>query len=92
MQTKLDKFGRIVIPKAVRQRFGLKPGQSLQLETSDKEITIQPNSDSAHKPVQSQNNQELQELLLSAPTLTEQEVQEFQRVRDWMSQWHVNDS
>jgi hypothetical protein len=31
----------------------------------------------------------LQELLLEAPTLTEDELQEFNRVRQWMSQWSV---
>ena len=33
--------------------------------------------------------QNLQDLLLDAPTITDEELQEFNRVRDWMSQWNV---
>jgi len=33
--------------------------------------------------------QNLQDLLLEAPTITDDELQEFNRVRDWMSQWAV---
>jgi len=33
--------------------------------------------------------QNLQDLLLDAPTIGDDEVQEFNRVRDWMSQWNV---
>jgi len=33
--------------------------------------------------------QNLQDLLLDAPTITDDELQEFNRVRDWMSQWNV---
>lgn len=43
MQTKLDKFGRVVIPKSVRQNLGLKPGEILQLEESGEKIIIKPN-------------------------------------------------
>ena len=31
MEVTLDKYGRIVIPKAVRERLGLKAGSSLEL-------------------------------------------------------------
>lgn len=34
--------------------------------------------------------QNLKDLLLTAPTLTEAELQEFEKVREWMSQWNVN--
>jgi hypothetical protein len=34
--------------------------------------------------------QNLQELLLAAPTLTDDELQEYEKVREWMSQWNVN--
>lgn len=34
--------------------------------------------------------QNLQSLLLAAPTLTDDELQEFDNVREWMSQWHLN--
>lgn len=32
MQTTIDKFGRIVIPKKLRDELGLEPGESLELE------------------------------------------------------------
>jgi len=35
--------------------------------------------------------QNLQELLLAAPTITDEEAQEYEKVREWMSQWNVND-
>lgn len=33
----------------------------------------------------------LQSLLLTAPTLTEEELQEFENVREWMNQWNVKE-
>lgn len=33
---------------------------------------------------------QLQRLLLTAPTLSEDELQEFARAREWMSQWTVD--
>lgn len=34
--------------------------------------------------------QSLQDLLLAAPTLADDGQQEYERVREWMSQWNVN--
>jgi hypothetical protein len=36
-------------------------------------------------------SQDLQELLLAAPTITDEELQEFQTVRAWMNEWRVQD-
>ncbi len=44
METKLDKFGRVLIPKAIRKKVGLKPGESVRLEESGKEIIIRPDT------------------------------------------------
>jgi len=38
------------------------------------------------KPIEEQT---VQDLLLSAPTLTDDELLEFQRVREWMNKWDV---
>jgi hypothetical protein len=37
------------------------------------------------------STQDLQELLLAAPTITDEELQEFQTVRAWMNEWHIPD-
>ncbi len=42
METTLDKFGRIVIPKRVRDDLGLKPGAVLQIEQADQKILMEP--------------------------------------------------
>ncbi|MFQ5628070.1 MAG: hypothetical protein ACE5I1_04850 [bacterium] len=39
----------------------------------------------------SDGEQSLQDLLLDAPTLTEDELQEYETVREWMSQWHAKE-
>ena len=44
MTTKLtiDKAGRIVLPKPVRDQLQLSPGDALQLESSGEKITLRP--------------------------------------------------
>jgi AbrB family looped-hinge helix DNA binding protein len=38
----VDKAGRIVLPKPVRDKFQLQAGDTLELETSGEEITLRP--------------------------------------------------
>ncbi|MDI6728728.1 MAG: AbrB/MazE/SpoVT family DNA-binding domain-containing protein [Thermodesulfovibrionales bacterium] len=40
MKTTIDRFGRIVVPKDMRKRFGLTPGAQVEIEEQDKEIVI----------------------------------------------------
>ncbi len=42
MLTNLDKFGRIVIPYAIREDMGLKPGDPLEVSWTGMEILIKP--------------------------------------------------
>jgi AbrB family looped-hinge helix DNA binding protein len=42
MEAILDKFGRIVIPKQVRDDLGLSPGSILKIEERDEEIVLRP--------------------------------------------------
>lgn len=42
MQTTIDSAGRLVIPKALRQRAGLRAGMELQLEYHEGKIEIEP--------------------------------------------------
>jgi AbrB family looped-hinge helix DNA binding protein len=38
----LDKTGRIVLPKPLRQQLELAPGDTLEAETSGEQITLRP--------------------------------------------------
>ena len=40
MTVTLDKFGRIVIPKKLRDSLGLKPGAELELTVSESECSL----------------------------------------------------
>jgi len=42
MQTILDRFERIVIPKKIRQDFDLKAGTQMQIEENEKSIILTP--------------------------------------------------
>ena len=42
METTLDRFGRIVIPKVIRDDFNLKPGSPIRIEESDRVIILKP--------------------------------------------------
>jgi len=42
MEATLDKFGRIVIPKRVREEFGLDPGAVLEIQGREGRIVLSP--------------------------------------------------
>jgi AbrB family looped-hinge helix DNA binding protein len=42
MKTTIDRAGRVVVPKAFRQRLGLRPGQELVLEETDDGLLLRP--------------------------------------------------
>ena len=42
METTLHRFGRIIIPKDVRDDMGLEPGAVLQIEKEGEKIVLQP--------------------------------------------------
>ena len=42
MQTTIDRFGRIVLPKKIRNDFNLEPGSQIQIEESGQEIILKP--------------------------------------------------
>lgn len=45
MQVSLDQFGRIVIPKKVREHFALASGAQLLIEESGDSIILKPHCD-----------------------------------------------
>jgi AbrB family looped-hinge helix DNA binding protein len=40
MKTTIDKFGRVVVPKDMRERLGLKPGNEIEIEEQESRIVI----------------------------------------------------
>lgn len=40
MQTSIDKFGRVLIPKSIRDHLGIKPGALVQVFEHDHEILL----------------------------------------------------
>jgi AbrB family looped-hinge helix DNA binding protein len=38
--TKVDRFGRMVLPKAVRERFGLWPGVAVEGEMGEEQVLL----------------------------------------------------
>ena len=42
METTVDKFGRIVIPKTVREHYGLGPGTVLEIKSRNEDIVLHP--------------------------------------------------
>lgn len=47
METTLDRFGRIVIPKQIRDDLGLAPGAVLKVEERDEGILLKPVEEAA---------------------------------------------
>ncbi len=42
MKTSIDRFGRVVVPKAIRQRLGLKAGAELEIREAGDAIVLRP--------------------------------------------------
>ena len=42
MRTTIDGGGRVVIPKAVRERLGLEPGVEVEVEEVDGRVEVRP--------------------------------------------------
>lgn len=42
MRTTIDRAGRVVVPKALRQAIGLEPGSEIELHLGDGRIELEP--------------------------------------------------
>jgi AbrB family looped-hinge helix DNA binding protein len=42
MKATIDKAGRVVIPKAIRERAGFRPGMELEIEVSNGRVALEP--------------------------------------------------
>ncbi|MDH4163062.1 MAG: AbrB/MazE/SpoVT family DNA-binding domain-containing protein [Nitrospirota bacterium] len=40
MKTTVDRFGRVVVPKDIRDRLGLRPGSELEIDEKGNEIIL----------------------------------------------------
>ena len=40
MQVKIDNFGRVIVPKAIRRQLQLGPGSLLEIEVRGKEVVL----------------------------------------------------
>ena len=40
MKTTLDRFGRVVVPKELRERLGLKPGVEMDIDEHENEVVM----------------------------------------------------
>lgn len=40
MKTTLDRFGRVIVPKGIRDRLGLVPGAELTIDEHDNEVVL----------------------------------------------------
>lgn len=45
MKTTLDRFGRVVIPKEIRDKLGLKPGAEIDIGDNGNEVIVKPLGD-----------------------------------------------
>jgi AbrB family looped-hinge helix DNA binding protein len=78
MKVKIDDYGRIVIPKDVRDRLGIESGSALEIEVEHEEdggsITLTPER-------QTPALQQKGELLVHAGTLTEEDFDVARHLR-----------
>ena len=79
MEVKLDDYGRIVIPKEVRDKLGIESGSSLEIRVEREgeiggTITLRPKG-------QEPTLQQKGELLVHSGTLTEEEFDVVEQIR-----------
>jgi AbrB family looped-hinge helix DNA binding protein len=76
MKTTIDRAGRLVIPKSIREVAGLKPGSALEIAYRDGKIEIEPKLPKVHL---AQKGSVFVATSSSAPKLTAEEVNEWIR-------------
>ena len=51
MRTTVDRFGRVVVPKSMRDRLGLRAGSAIEIEEAEGQISLRPAEISSHLTV-----------------------------------------
>lgn len=75
MKTTIDKAGRIVIPKALRDELGLTAGQELEISAADGRLEIEP-TPTPMRLVQDEHGYWVAEAERPMPVLTQEMVRE----------------
>jgi AbrB family looped-hinge helix DNA binding protein len=83
MDVTIDKAGRLVVPKEIRDRMGLRPGDELEIEEYNGRIELsKPRRERAL--VESKDGLLTLEPDPNAPPVTQEEIrEELERVREW---------
>ena len=42
MKTTVDRFGRVVVPKNIRDRLGMRPGSEIEIDEKENEVILKP--------------------------------------------------
>src|SRR3989304_2870007 len=42
MKTRMDRFGRVVVPKDILDRLGLRPGAEIEIDEKGNEVVLKP--------------------------------------------------
>lgn len=48
MEARVDRFGRVVIPKELRTALDIRPGTVVELATTDGRLILRPRTDESH--------------------------------------------
>jgi AbrB family looped-hinge helix DNA binding protein len=77
MKVAIDRFGRMVLPKAVREEAGIEPGMSLVVRVRDGRVEMEPAWEVVR--VIERRGLPVAELVEARPPLSEEKVREVRR-------------
>ncbi|MCU0728317.1 MAG: AbrB/MazE/SpoVT family DNA-binding domain-containing protein [Planctomycetes bacterium] len=77
MKVAIDRFGRLVLPKAVREEAGIEPGMSLFVRVRDGRVEMEPAWEAVR--VIDRRGLPVAELVEPRPPLGEEKVREVRR-------------
>jgi AbrB family looped-hinge helix DNA binding protein len=83
MNTRLtiDKAGRVIIPKPLREELHLEPGDSLDMESAGEQITLRPVRGTG--PLSKERGVWVYHSGQPLPSATDEMLEQIRRERDW---------